>query len=306
MLKCVIYLVTSYYYEYLLRKRRQIEAELQKGRVQLIITAIEEGESGESTLWERKALPESNALPEVRALLEGQPSQAEVLFITDSREALVFLLEKGYYAIALYHERNKEISFQEARYAVEDVEQLTLQSYDEAYRRLAGLPWNILETERLKIRESTVRDVEDFYRIYEAPSVTYYMEDLFKDPEEEKAYMESYIRQVYGFYGFGIWTVLLKATGQIIGRAGLSVREGYELPELGFVIAVPFQKKGYAYEACSAVLTYAKEELLFDKIQALVQEKNTASVQLLLRLGFVYERKVSENNKRYHLMIKQL
>lgn len=297
MLKCVIYLVTPYYYEYLLKKKDQIAAELFKGNTQLVISSM--GEAGRTKV---PASAESGG----KKKENGQYKKEEMLLITDSREILVSLLKEGYYVIALCHEKNREIPFKEALYAVEDVEQLTFQSYDEAYRRLTGLPWNILETKRLKIRESTVADVEDFYRIYEEPSVTYYMEDLFKDPDEEKAYMESYIKQIYGFYGFGMWTVLLKETGQVIGRAGLSVREGYELPELGFVIAVPFQKEGYAYEACRAVLIYAKEELLFDKIQALVQEKNTASVKLLSKLGFKHERNVWENNREYHLMLKQL
>lgn len=288
MLKCVVFAVTSYYYKYLLERRGEIEDELTAGGIELKITEAEEN-------------PEAGLQAAVQLY-----KKEELLFIADSREAFLYLYEEGYYVIALYHERNRHISFKEALYVVEDAQQLNLKSYDEVYRRLAGLPWDILETGRLKVRESTVSDVQDFYRIYEEPSVTYYMEDLFQDPDEELAYMEAYIREVYGFYGFGMWTVVLKETGRIIGRAGLSVREGYELPELGFVIAVPFQRKGYAFEACSAVLDYAKEELFFDKVQALVQEQNAASCRLLAKLGFTYEKNVTEDNREYRFMIKQL
>ena len=174
------------------------------------------------------------------------------------------------------------------------------------YRRLAGIPWDILETERLYIRESTVEDVADFYRIYSGPSITDYLEDLFANPDEERAYMENYIHHMYGFYGFGMWTVIEKAGRRIIGRAGLDVREGYELPELGFVIEKEYQGKGYAKEACDAILTYAKEELAFDRVQALVEEENRASLQLLTNLGFTYEKKVTERSINYQLMIKNL
>lgn len=288
MLKCVVFAVTSYYYKYLLERRGKIEDELTAGGIELKIMEAEEN-------------PEAG-LQSAAQLYKKE----ELLFIADGREVFLHLYEEGYYVIALYHEQNRKVSFKEALYAVEDAQQLNLKSYDEVYRRLAGLPWNILETGRLKVRESTVADVQDFYRIYEEPSVTYYMEDLFQDPDEERAYMESYIRQVYGFYGFGMWTVVLKETGQIIGRAGLSVREGYELPELGFVIAVPFQGRGYAFEVCSAVLDYAKEELLFDRVQALVQEQNAPSRKLLAKLGFTYEKNVMEDNREYRLMIKRL
>lgn len=288
MLKCVVFAVTSYYYQYLSEKSGEMEDELAAGGIELKI--MEAGEDAEAVLQAAARLYRKE----------------ELLFIADSREVFLYLYKEGYYVIALYHEQNRQVSFKEALYAAEDVQQLALKSYDEVYRRLAGLPWDILETERLKVRESTVSDVEDFYRIYEEPSITYYMEDLFHDPDEERAYMESYIRQVYGFYGFGMWTVLLKETGEMIGRAGLSVREGYELPELGFVIAVPFQGKGYAFEVCRAVLDYAKEELLFDRVQALVQEQNVPSRRLLAKLGFMYERNVTEDNREYRLMIKKL
>ena len=186
------------------------------------------------------------------------------------------------------------------------MEELTYKAYDEVYRRLAGIPWDILETQRLKVRESTVGDVKEFYRIYREPSITYYMEDLFQDPDEENAYMEAYIRQIYGFYGFGMWTVLLKNTGEVIGRAGLSIREGYELPELGFAIDVSHQGRGYALEACRAILTYAKEELCFEQVQALVRQENEASINLLKKLEFQYERNVVERGQEYLLLIKSL
>lgn len=288
MLKCVVFAVTSYYYKRLLERKAALLDELSAGGIGLMII-----ETGKAVNAGAQSLPE-------------HCKKEELLFIADSREVFLYLYHEGCYVIALCHEENRQVSFAEASYAVEDAEQLKLKSYDEVYRRLAGLPWDILETERLKVRESTVSDVPDFYRIYKEPSITYYMEDLFQDPDEERAYMEAYIRQVYGFYGFGMWTVLLKETGRIIGRAGLNVREGYELPELGFVIAVPFQGKGLAFEVCSAILTYAKEELLFDKVQALVQEKNTVSRRLLAKLGFEREKNVTEDGREYCLMIKQL
>ena len=151
-----------------------------------------------------------------------------------------------------------------------------------------------------------MEDVDEFYRIYREPSITYYMENLFEQPDMEKAYIKNYIRQVYGFYGYGLWTVLLKETGQVIGRAGLSVRDGYELPELGFVIETSQQRKGYAYEVCKAILNYTKEELQFGAVQALVQEENKASVSLLNRLGFTYREKVYEEGTDYLLYVKTL
>jgi RimJ/RimL family protein N-acetyltransferase len=246
-------------------------------------------------------------IPEIRFGREnGSCRTEEKLFVTDSPALLKCLQAEGAYAIGWHHEKNRDAVFEHAQYVVEDVEQLDEKAYDEVYRRLTGQPWDILETEHLKVRESTVADVEEFYRIYKDPSITRYMENLFQDPEEEKAYMEAYIRQMYGFYGFGMWTLLWKETGQVVGRAGLNIREGYDLPELGFAVDTGFQRRGLAYEVCLAILAYARDELSFDRVQALVQEANLPSRGLLEKLGFQYERKVTEKNQEYMFWVKQL
>ena len=157
----------------------------------------------------------------------------------------------------------------------------------------------------MKVRESIPEDVNEFYRIYSDPSITFFMENLYADREMEVEYVKAYIKQVYGFYGFGLWTVMDKESGQIIGRAGLNVREGYELPELGFVIDVEHQGKGYAFEVCSAILDYAENMLEFEAVQAFVDENNRVSIHLLQKLGFVFVGEAMAE-RRYRLYVKIL
>ena len=49
----------------------------------------------------------------------------------------------------------------------------------------------------------------------------------------------------------------------------------------------PFRRQGYAEEACRAVLNYAKEELACP-VCAHVAKENTASIQMLEKLGVPY------------------
>lgn len=282
MLNCVIYVVTDTGFEYLADKITKMKEQLEAAGVDFVVIRYEK---------------ETCKVP---------MKQDRLLVISDSPEAVKKMTAEGIYVTGFYHPQNNDEIFEGVSYEVTDVEELTVCSYEEVYRRLAGIPWDILETERLYVRESTVEDVTDFYRIYGEPSMTDYIEDLFPEPEEERAYMQDYIRQMYGFYGFGMWTVIEKSKGRIIGRAGLDVREGYDLPELGFVIEKSYQQKGYAKEVCSAVLAYAKDELLFDKVQALVEKENIGSVHLLKQLGFTYQRDVVERGTIYQLMIKFL
>lgn len=207
------------------------------------------------------------------------------LYITDDAAKYFLLKAGGRYVLPYLHEENKGDFFGGARYVIEKIEEMDFEAVDMAYRRLAGLPWEILTTDRCIVRETTVEDVEKFYEIYAAPSITKYMDNLSADKEEEKAYTRDYIENIYGFYGYGMWTVL-KKDGEVIGRAGITWREGFDVPELGFMIGEQWQRQGYAFEACSAILAYAKEELGFVQIQTLVMKGNEKSKNLCAKLGF--------------------
>ena len=172
-----------------------------------------------------------------------------------------------------------------------------MDSFIKAYQRYAGEPWEVIRTKRLIIRETTIDDVDEFYRLYKDPEMTRYMEGLFDNPEDEKRYQKDYIEKVYGLMGFGVWTLVRADDNTVIGRAGYSVRNGFDEIELGFLIGKEYQQQGYAYEACRAILDYGRDVLLLENVQALVKKENTVSIHLCERLGFTKEGevKVEEN-----------
>lgn len=225
-----------------------------------------------------------------------------LLVITDNGESARTLQANGIAVLAFLHEHNRGESFEGVLYAMENPMELDVDYLEKVYRRHHGMPWEILETERCLLRETTVEDVEAFYEIYKEPSITEYMEDLFQDIDEERQYVRDYIDKVYGFYGFGVWTVIEKASGEIIGRAGLSYREGFEDAELGFVIGVPWQRQGYAYEVCHAIMEYGRTELELPVIQAFVEIENDKSVRLCEKLGMRKTEQVEIQGIRYWQM----
>ena len=103
----------------------------------------------------------------------------------------------------------------------------------------------------------------------------------------ETDYLQKYIDNQYRFYEYGIWALTLKENGELIGRAGISLREGYGIPEVGYVIGKAYQRQGYAKEALSAIIDYAAEEFEMRQFIAFTKEKNRPSVNLLKSLGFV-------------------
>lgn len=231
--------------------------------------------------------------------------EREILYITDSETTYHVLRQQGKYVLPYRHEGNRDADFAGALYVIEQIEEVGYETIDMAYRRLAGLPWEIMTTKRCIIRETTEEDVDSFYQIYAEEEITKYMENLYADRDEEIAYIRDYRDKVYGFYGYGMWTVLTKES-TVIGRAGISWREGFDLPELGFMIGVPWQRQGYAYEVCSAILGYAREELGMTRIQALVMLGNVKSEALCRKLGFQHMEQIAFDGQMYVQMVCNL
>ena len=239
-------------------------------------------------------------LKEIEVETEGQRG---VLYLTDDAGTARGLREAGEAVLIYLHPGNRDQDFSGFLFAVEDPEELEPEYIERAYRRLKGLPWNILRTARCLIRETIPEDVESFYQIYSHPAITEYMEGLYPDVEEERQYVRDYIEKVYTFFGFGVWTVIERETGAVIGRAGFSYREGFDEPELGFIIGVPWQRRGYAEEVCRAVLAYGWSALEFRQVQALVEPENIPSVRLCEKLGFRKDENVNVGEKEYYRFI---
>lgn len=242
---------------------------------------------------------------------DGAKDSDAALWITDSARQGRRLLAEGKAVLIRLHEGNRDQDFSPFRYACDNLTEPDMDYLESIYRRFRGIPWDILETEHCLVRETTVADVEDFYRIYSNPSITKYMEALYENPEEERAYARDYIDKVYAFYGFGIWTVLEKPGNKeteagvglrVIGRAGICYREGYEDPELGFMISAERQGHGYATEVCRAIVRYGHEELGFERILAFVQPDNKASMRVCDKLGMTKLGQVSLQGVQYEIL----
>ena len=99
----------------------------------------------------------------------------------------------------------------------------------------------------------------------------------------------SYCRDMYGFYGYGLWLVLQDS--EIIGLAGFENAD-YEFVrgpsvELAYWISPPYRRQGYAREVCRFLLEYAAENLHFHEVSVYIKKTNKASLALAKCLGFL-------------------
>ena len=149
-------------------------------------------------------------------------------------------------------------------------------------------PFYGLETEHCLIREITIADVDALYELYSQPGVTDFIEPLF-DREAEIEYRQQYIDNIYQTFGFGLWGVFLKSTGELIGQNGIEYREDFtwDTADLGYVIHPKYRGSGYCKETTIAVLDYARDHTWLDYVQARIRDENTASIHICRGFGFI-------------------
>ena len=150
--------------------------------------------------------------------------------------------------------------------------------------RKAGIPVEIARTDQLLIRETIDSDISELYRIGTDQAVRKYIAPMQPTLEEEIVYTKAYVRHMYAFYDFGLWTVLEKDAYEqerVIGRAGLfpSERLAGQI-EMGYMIAPECQGNGYGKEAAETVLRYAFNVLDLEEVHLFVEKENKASVKL--------------------------
>ena len=85
-------------------------------------------------------------------------------------------------------------------------------------------------------------------------------------------------------HGFGFWAVEERATGALVGDAGLERTPSGEV-ELGYTLARAAWGRGYATEAGELCLAEARE-LGLGELVGVVDARNPASLRVLEKLGF--------------------
>ncbi len=149
----------------------------------------------------------------------------------------------------------------------------------------------ILETERLLLRHMTADDAEFFLELVNEPGWIDNIGD--KGVRTVEAAAESIAKHYtasYETFGFGLYLVELKETGEPAGICGLVKRQSLEDVDIGFAFLERFWGKGYAVESASAVLDYGHNILMIGGIVAITSQTNHGSARVLEKIGLKFER----------------
>jgi RimJ/RimL family protein N-acetyltransferase len=143
-----------------------------------------------------------------------------------------------------------------------------------------------VETERLALRQFTTEDAGFILGLLNEPSFLRFIGDKgVRTQDDARGYLLTGPIDSYARNGFGLCLVSLKQDGTPIGMCGLVKRETLEHPDIGFAFLPAYWSRGYALEAASATLAWARGAFGLPRILAVVQEDNASSIRLLQRLG---------------------
>jgi RimJ/RimL family protein N-acetyltransferase len=143
-----------------------------------------------------------------------------------------------------------------------------------------------ITTDRLRIRPYTLADAPFSLRLVNSrPWLDFIGDRKINDLTAAEAYIQDRILQLYRKFGFGMYLVEDRYSGQPLGSCGLGKREELPYPEIGFAFLPEAIGQGYGYESAQAVVAYARDQLDLEALQAVVLPTNLASVGLLRKLG---------------------
>ena len=149
----------------------------------------------------------------------------------------------------------------------------------------------VLETERLTLRHASLDDAPFILRLLNEPAFLQYIGDRgVRSLEGARDYIAQRLIASYEQHGFGLWVVMRREAGDPLGICGLVKRETLPDPDIGFAFLLEHWRSGIGFESASGVQRFAFEKLALPRLLAIVNPENAASIRLLEKLGFEFER----------------
>jgi RimJ/RimL family protein N-acetyltransferase len=153
-----------------------------------------------------------------------------------------------------------------------------------------------LLTKRLRIRRFHPRDIDALSAYRSDPEVARFQGWESCTRGEAKQFIGSIAGVNPGAQGQWFqFAFALRESDELIGDCGLRcTQRDPQHAELGFTLSRPWQLRGFAREAISAVVTYAFQTLRLHRIYAITDERNDPAQKLLRALSFQLEQRFRE------------
>lgn len=120
-----------------------------------------------------------------------------------------------------------------------------------------------------------------------------------RSEQQTRDYMQAFLRH-WDTNGFGMW-VLYGQEQQFVGRAALRRMELGGQMEVGCALWAHFWRQGFASEIVSALVEIVFTRLELADMVGFALPQNRASIRILEKLGFAYEKDVEHAGRRHVL-----
>jgi RimJ/RimL family protein N-acetyltransferase len=143
-------------------------------------------------------------------------------------------------------------------------------------------------------------DIEDFVRMFADPKVMASFDVAAFDRSQLEHWIHGNLVHQNNF-GYGLFSVILKTNGLLIGNCGLQRMEigGVEVVELGYEFRSDYWNKGYATEAAGAVRDFAFQQLHLPRLTSLVRVGNLGAMRVSEKIGMSRTGDITHNNRQY-------
>ena len=148
----------------------------------------------------------------------------------------------------------------------------------------------VLETPRLLLREFTPADANALETVLGDPVTMQYYPAAF-----DRKGIEEWIGKNIGRYqrdGHGLWALMLKDSGELIGDCGCTLQEveGMNQIEVGYHVRRDLWGRGYATEAARACMEYAFAQLGAARVISMIRPENLQSRRVAEKNGMTCEK----------------
>jgi RimJ/RimL family protein N-acetyltransferase len=152
---------------------------------------------------------------------------------------------------------------------------------------------NVIESERLSLRELGLHDADFILQLLNEPGFLRFIGDKgVRSLSDARDYISKGPIDSYCRHGFGLYLVSLRHDGTPIGICGLVKRDGLADVDVGFAFLSSHWSKGYAVESAAAVLAYGRDMLGISRIVAITAPGNHASMAVLEKIGLHLEGRI--------------
>ncbi|MFJ8260851.1 GNAT family N-acetyltransferase [Rummeliibacillus sp. NPDC094406] len=159
----------------------------------------------------------------------------------------------------------------------------------------------ILKTKNLYLREYQNEDLPSLHVIFsDAETMKYYPAPF--SIEKTRKWIETnqnrYIQD-----GYGLWSVCLKDTNEVIGDCGITKQQvdGKFEAEIGYHINKKYWGKGYATEAATSCKEFGFNQLGLNKLICIIDPQNKQSIRVAEKIGFLFEKEAFVFNKLHNI-----